>query len=87
MKHTLAGKYQYEKKSCMHAHTKTNSLVLALSQDTREGGKHNIHRYLKNNQKGARGRNRFGCAARLSQQLPLIIFHCPREKQSLLQAT
>jgi len=57
----------------MHAHTKTNSLVLALSQDTREGGKHNIHRYLKNNQKGVRERNRFGCAARLSQQLPLII--------------
>jgi len=57
----------------MHAHTKTNSLVLALSQDTREGGKHNIHRYLKNDQKGVRGRNRFGCAARLSQQLPLII--------------
>jgi len=47
--------------------------VLALSQDTREGGKHNIHRYFENNQKGARGRNRFGCAARLSQQLPLII--------------
>ena len=34
-------------------------------------GNHNIHRYLENNQKGARGRNRFGCAARLSQQLPL----------------
>ena len=52
---------------------KTNSLELALSQDTREGGKHNIRRYLKNNQKGVRGRNRFGCVARLSQQLPLII--------------
>ena len=48
------------------------------------GGKHNIHRFLKNNQKGARGRNRFGCAARLSQQLPLIIFHCPQEKQMMM---
>jgi hypothetical protein len=38
-----------------------------------KGGKHIIHRYLKNNQKGARGLNRFGCAARLSQQLRLIM--------------
>jgi hypothetical protein len=41
-----------------------------------KGGKDNIHRYLKNklnNQKGARGLNRFGCAARLSQQLRLIM--------------
>ena len=54
-----------------------------------ERGEHNIHRYLKNNQKGTRKYSRFGCAARLrlSLQLPLIIFHCTREKQSLLQAT
>ena len=39
-------------------------------------GEHKIHRYLKYNQIGTRGRNRFGCAAKRSQQLPLIIFHC-----------
>ena len=41
------------------------------------------HRLLKNNQKGTRKYSRFGCAARLSQQLPLIIFHCPTEKTIL----
>jgi hypothetical protein len=38
------------------------------------------HRLLKNNQKGTRRYSRFGCAAKLSQQLPLSIFHCPRKK-------
>ena len=46
-------------------------------------GEHNIHRYLKNNQKGTRRYSRLGCAAILSQQLRLIIFHCPREKTML----
>ena len=40
-----------------------------------ERGEHNIHRYLKNNQKDTRRYSRFGCAARLrlSLQLPPII--------------
>ena len=49
-------------------------------------GKHN-RRFLKNNQKETKGFSRFGCAARLSQQQPLISFLCPWEKQSVLLAT
>ena len=41
------------------------------------------HRFLKNSQEDTRSCSRFGCAAKLSQQLPLIIFHCPREKTIL----
>ena len=32
-----------------------------------------VSSFFKNNQKGTRGCSRFGCAARLRQQLPLII--------------
>ena len=51
--------------------------------DFEQGGKAYTIVFLKNNQKDIRGYSRFACAARLSQQLPLIILHCPREKPIL----
>ena len=70
---------------CVYPNEKKPARVARESQHPKAGGEHN-HRFLKNNQKGTRGCSRLGCATRLSPQMPLIIFLCPREKQNLLQA-
>ena len=48
----------------IHLSTRNSTPLCKRQKCSVSRGEHNIHRYLKNNQKGTRRYSRFGCAAR-----------------------